>query len=156
MPVPIINDGIKKETDDEPKYTPYVDTDGNILLKSKKKTKKKYIPTINKRNKIYRDKAKKKAILAKIKAIRLKNNKAQYKTNVLVPTDTTNDEIENPQVTTIIPPLVKVEDDIALTDDDNVDFRVDIAHSDDDVTYVKYIPPPPEIPVPPPVHPRNR
>ena len=88
--------------------------------------------------------------------IRLKNNKAQYKTNVLVPTDTTNDEIENPQVTTIIPPLVKVEDDIALTDDDDVDFRVDIAHSDDDVTYVKYIPPPPEIPVPPPVHPRNR
>ena len=24
------------------------------------------------------------------------------------------------------------------------------------MTYVKYIPPPPEIPVPPPIHPRNR
>ena len=73
----------------------------------------------------------------------MKNNKEQYKTKVLAPTDTSNNEIGNPQVTTIIPPLVKVEDDIALT-------------SDDDVTYVKYIPPPPEIPVPPPVHPRNR
>ena len=73
----------------------------------------------------------------------MKNNKEQYKTKVLAPTDTSNNEIGNPQVTTIIPPLVKVEDDIALT-------------SDDDVTYVKYISPPPEIPVPPPVHPRNR
>ena len=84
--------------------------------------------------------------------------KDQYKTNVLVPTDTTNNEIGNPQVATIIPPLIKVEDDIVLTDssDDDVDFRVDIADSDDDVTYVKYIPPPPEIPVPPPIHPRNR
>ena len=26
---------------------------------------------------------------------------------------------------------------------------------DDDVTYVRYIPPPPEVPVPPPIHPRE-
>ena len=75
-----------------------------------------------------------------------------------MPTDATNNEIGNPQVTTIIPPQVKVEHDIVLTDstDDNVDFRVDIADSDDDVMYVKYIPPPPEIPVPPLIHPRDR
>ena len=28
--------------------------------------------------------------------------------------------------------------------------------NDDDVTYVKYIPPPPEVPVPPPIHPSKR
>ena len=143
IPIPnddfIIIDRIKNEPDTEPEYKPYVDTDGNILVKTNK-VKKNDIPKINKKNKIYRDKAKKKAILAKIKALRLKNNKEQYKTKVLAPTDTSNNETGNPQVTTIIPPLVKVEDDIALT-------------SDDDVTYVKYIPPPPEIPVPPPVHP---
>ena len=143
----IIIDGIKNEPDSEPEYKPYVDTDGNILVKTNK-VRKNYIPKINKKNKIYRDKAKNKAILAKIKALRLKNNKEQYKTKVLAPTDTSNNEIGNPQVTTTIPPTIlvyyiKVEDDIALT-------------SDDDVTYVKYIPPPPEIPVPPPVHPRNR
>ena len=153
----IIVDGIKNEPDSEPEYTPNVDTDGNVLVKTNK-SKKNYIPKVNKRNKIYRDKARKKAILAKIKATRLKNRKEQYKTNVLVSTDATNNEIGNPQVTTIIPPQVKIEDDIVLTDstDDDVDFRVDIADSDDDVTYVKYIPPPPEIPVPPPIHPRDR
>ena len=145
------NKPIDGQNDEETKYTPYVDSDGNILLKSKKK-KKKNIPKINKWNKIYRDKAKKKAILARIKATRLKNNKSRYKTNVLVPTDTTNDEIGNPKIATIIPPLIK--EDI-LTDDD-VDFKVDVIDSDDDVTYVKYIPPPPEIPVPPPIHPRDR
>ena len=149
------NKPIDGQNDEETKYTPYVDSDGNILLKSKNKNKK-YIPKINKRNKIYRDKAKKKAILAQIKATRLKNNKSRYKTNVLVPTDTTNDEIGNPEIATIIPPLPKVEDDIALTEDDDVDFKVDKADSDDDVTYVKYISPPPEIPVPPPIHPRDR
>ena len=150
----IIVDGIKNEPDSELEYTPYVDTDGNILVKANK-SKKNYIPKVNKTNKIYRDKARKKAILAKIKAARLKNRKEQYKTNVLVPTDATNNEIGNPQVATIIPPQVEVEDDIVSTDDD-VDFRVDIANSDDDVKYVKYIPPPPEIPVPPPIHPRDR
>ena len=149
------NKPIDGQNDEETKYAPYVDSDGNILLKSKNKNKK-YIPKINKRNKIYRNKAKKKAILAQIKATRLKNNKSRYKTNVLVPTDTTNDEIGNPEIATIIPPLPKVEDDIALTDDDDVDFKVDKADSDDDVSYVKYIPPPPEIPVPPPIHPRDR
>ena len=98
----IIVDGIKNEPDSEPEYTSYVDTDGNILVKTNK-SKKNYIPKVNKRNKIYRDKARKKAILAKIKATRLKNRKEQYKTNVLVPTDATN--------TAIIPPQVKVEDD---------------------------------------------
>ena len=153
----IIVDGIKNEPDSEPEYTPYVNTDGNILEKTNK-SKKNYIPKVNKRNKIYRDKARKKAILAKIKATRLKNRKEQYKTNILVPTDTTNNEIGNPQVTNIILPQVKVEDDIVLTDstDDDIDFGVDIADSDNDVTYVKYIPPPPEIPVPPPIHPRDR
>ena len=144
------NKPIDGQNDEETKYTPYVDSDGNILLKSKKK-KKKNIPKINKWNKIYRDKAKKKAILARIKATRLKNNKSRYKTNVLVPTDTTNDEIGNPKIATIIPPLIK--EDI-VTDDD--DFKVDVIDSDDDLTYVKYIPPPPEIPVPPPIHPRDR
>ena len=138
------------EDNDGKKYTPYVDTDGNILVKGK--TKKNYVPPINRRNKIYRDNAKKKAILTKIKATRLKNKKEQYKTNVLVPTDATNNEIGNPQATTIVPPLIKED----IVTDDDVDFKVDIIDSDDDVTYVKYIPPPPEIPVPPPIHPRDR
>ena len=145
------NKPIDGQNDEETKYTPYVDSDGNILLKSKKK-KKKNIPKINKWNKIYRDKAKKKAILARIKTTRLKNNKSRYKTNVLVPTDTTNDEIGNPKIATIIPPLIKED----IVTDDDVDFKVDVIDSDDDVTYVKYIPPPPEIPVPPPIHPRDR
>ena len=110
IPIPnddiIIIDGIKNEPDSEPEYKPYIDTDGNILVKTNK-VKKNYIPKINKKNKIYRDKAKQKAILAKIKALRLKNNKEQYKTKVLAPTDMSNNEIGNPQVTTIIPPLVK-------------------------------------------------
>ena len=38
----------------------------------------------------------------------------------------------------------------------DVDFTVDIADSDDEVTYVKYIPPPPDVPVPLPTHPRDR
>ena len=38
----------------------------------------------------------------------------------------------------------------------DVDFTVDIADSDNEVTYVKYIPPPPDVPVPPPTHPRDR
>ena len=59
------NKPIDGQNDEETKYTPYVDSDGNILLQSKNKNKK-YIPKINKRNKIYRDKAKKKAILAQI------------------------------------------------------------------------------------------
>ena len=138
------------EDNDGKKYTPYVDTDGNILVKGKKK--KNYAPLINRRNKIYRDKAKKKAILTKIKGTRLKNKKEQYKTNVLVPTDATNNEIGNPQVATIVPPLIKED----IVTDDDVDFKVDVIDSDDDVTYVKYIPPPPEIPVPPPIHPRDR
>ena len=145
------NKPIDGQNDEETKYTPYVDSDGNILLKSKKK-KKKNIPKINKWNKIYRDKAKKKAILARIKTTRLKNNKSRYKTNVLVPTDTTNDEIGNPKIATIIPPSIKED----IVTDDDVDFKVDVIDSDDDVTYVKYIPPPPEIPVPPPIHPRDR
>ena len=145
------NKPIDGQNDEETKYTPYVDSDGNILLKSKKK-KKKNIPKINKWNKIYRDKAKKKAILARIKATRLKNNKSRYKTNVLVPTDTTNDEIGNPKIATIITPLIKED----IVTDDDVNFKVDVIDSDDDVTYVKYIRPPPEIPVPPPIHPRDR
>ena len=43
-------------------------------------------------------------------------------------------------MSTIVPPLPKLEDDIALTDDDDID----------------YIPPPPEIPIQLPVHPRDR
>ena len=124
------NKPIDGQNDEETKYTPYVDSDGNILLKSKKK-KKKHIPKINKWNKIYRDKAKKKAILARIKATRLKNNKSRYKTNVLVPTDTTNDEIGNPKIATIIPPLIKED----IVTDDDVDFKVDVIDSDDDVKY---------------------
>ena len=38
----------------------------------------------------------------------------------------------------------------------DVDFTVDIADSDDEVTYVKYIPPPPDVPIPPPTHPCDR
>ena len=45
---------------------------------------------------------------------------------------------------------------------DNVDGDIDFniveqtPDDDDDVTYVRYIPPPPEVPVPPPIHPRER
>ena len=45
---------------------------------------------------------------------------------------------------------------------DNVDGDIDFniveltPDDDDDVTYVRYVPPPPEVPVPPPIHPRER
>ena len=45
---------------------------------------------------------------------------------------------------------------------DNVDGDIDFntvkqtPDNDDDVTYVRYIPPPPEVPVPPPIHSRKR
>ena len=47
-----------------------------------------------------------------------------------------NDIIDDPNVTTILPPVIKTE----------VDGDID----------VKYIPPPPEVPVPPHIHPRER
>ena len=52
IPIPnddiITIDGIKNEPDSEPEYKPYVDTDGNILVKANK-VKKNYIPKINKK-----------------------------------------------------------------------------------------------------------
>ena len=40
--------------------------------------------------------------------------------------------------------------------DGDIDFNTVEQTPDDDVTYVRYIPPPPEVPVLPPIHPRER
>ena len=44
------------------------------------------------------------------------------------------------------------------TDSDNIDFEIEQIpkNSDDDITYVKYVPPPPDSPVQPPLHKRGR
>ena len=60
-----------------------------------------------------------------------------------------NDIIGDPNVTTILPPVIKTEVD------EDIDFNI-VESTPEEVTYVKYIPPPPEVPVPPPIHPRER
>ena len=44
------------------------------------------------------------------------------------------------------------------TDSDDIDFEIKQIpkNSDDDVTYVKYVPPPPNSPIQPPLHPHER
>ena len=44
------------------------------------------------------------------------------------------------------------------TDSDDIDFEIEQIpqNSDDDVTYVQYVPPPPNSPVQPPLHPRQK
>ena len=82
----------------------------------------------DKRNEIYRKRAKKRALktLAKKRAKKLQSikNKKKKKTHILVPTDvpiTSHDPIGilgNPNVSTILPPQIKTEDDF------NIDFNV--------------------------------
>ena len=62
-----------------------------------------------------------------------------------------DDIIGDPNATTILPPLIKTED----VADEDIDFNI-VESVPDEVTYVKYIPPPPEVPVLPPIHPRER
>ena len=159
----------------EPDYIPIVDGDGNIFIKDEPVSDIEVsdieiidsdgervrsdieLDSKNLRNQIYRKCAKKKAlkILAKKRAKKLQNIKNKKKTHVLRLTDLQmtstdpNDIIGDPNVMTILPPLIKNEVD------GDVDFNIDESMPEE-VTYVKYIPPPPEIPVPPPIHPRER
>ena len=134
----------------EPDYIHLVDADGNVFIKDEPVSDVEidsdaetisYLPNLNLKNQIYSKRAKKKAlkILAKKRAKKIQNIK---KTHVLRPTDfpmtstDPNDIIGDPNVTTVLPPVIKTE----------VDGDID----------VKYIPPPPEVHVPPPIHPRER
>ena len=158
----------KVEPKVEPDFTPFVDVDGNVLIKTETDeipTSDVYvdsdiesdtevtppvsddetIPYIgdsdtetityttpkfgkNRKDEIYRIRAKKKAlkILAKKRAKKLQNMKKKNnkKTHILVPTDvpiTSNDPMDilgNPNVSTILPPQVKTEDDY------DIDFNV--------------------------------
>ena len=115
-----------------------------------------YLRNKNLRNQIYRKRAKKRAleILGKKRAKKLQNIKNKKKTHVLRPTDVPmtstdpDDIIGDPNATTI---LIKTED----VADGDIDFNI-VESAPDEVTYVKYIPPPPEVPVPPPIHSRER
>ena len=169
----------------EPDYIPIVDRDGNIFIKDEPVSDIEvsnieiidsdakpvrsdievdsdaetifYLPNLNLRNQIYRKRAKKKAlkILAKKRAKNIQNIKNKKKTHVLRPTDVPmtstdpNDIIGDPNVTIILPPVIKTEVD------GDIDFNI-VESTPEEVTYVKYIPPPPEVPVPPPIHPRKR
>ena len=149
----------------EPDYTPFVDSDGNVFIKDEVTSDVEadsdaetifYLPNKNLRNQIYRKRAKKRAlkILAKKRDKKLQNMK---KTHVLQRTDIPmmstdpDDIIGDPNATTILPPLIKTED----VADGDIDFNI-VESVPDKVTYVKYIPPPPEVPVLPPIHPRER
>ena len=85
-----------------------------------------YLPNLNRRNEIYRIRAKKRALKT------LAKRKKHKKTHILVPTDvpitsTDPDEIiGDPNVTTILPPLIKTEvtgdnSDIDIGDDSDID-----------------------------------
>ena len=155
--VPIINEDvlIKTETDDTPLVDVYGDilikteideTPTDILISSDIESSDDETQTIpyvgdsdtetvtyatiqrDKRNEIYRKRAKKRALkmlakkrAKKLQSIKKKNNK---KTHFLLPTDvpiTSNDPIEilaNPNVSTILPAQIKTEDD--FNDIDNV------------------------------------
>ena len=152
----------------EPDFTPFVDVDGNVLIKTETDeipTSDVYvdsdiesdtevtppvsddetIPYIgdsdtetityttlkfgkNRKDEIYRIRAKKRALKTlaekrakKLQNIKKKNNK---KTHILVPTDvpiTSNDPMDilgNPNVSTILPPQIKTEDDY------DIDFNI--------------------------------
>ena len=139
---------VEIDSDGEPVSDVEIDSDAETIS---------YLPNLNLRNQIYRKRAKKKAleILAKKRAKNIQNIKNKKKTHVLRPTDIPmtstdpNDIIGDPNVTTILPPVVKTEVD------EDIDFNI-VESTPEEVTYVKYIPPPPEVPVPPPIHPRER
>ena len=151
----------KDEPKDEPDFIPFVDGDGNVLIKtetdeippddyidsdiesdtsphvsddetipyiadSDNETVTYTTPTFskNRRDEIYRIRAKKRALKTlakKLQNIKKKNNK---KTHILVPTDvpiTLNDPMDilaNPNVSTILPPQIKTENDY------DIDFNV--------------------------------
>ena len=55
-------------------------------------------------------------------------------------------------------PIQNIEKNTPVDNEDDVDFQIETAGSkndDGDVIYVKYVPPPPDNPVPP-MHPRDR
>ena len=158
----------KVERKDEPDFTPFVDVDGNVLIKTETDeipisdvyvdsdiesdtevtppiSDDENIPYIgdsdtetityttpkfgkNRKDEIYRIRAKKRALktLAKKRAKKLQNIKKKNikKTHILVPTDvpiTSNDPMDilgNPNVSTILPPQIKTEDDY------DIDFNV--------------------------------
>ena len=152
VPIPIPTDEIKTEPD----YTPFVDPDGSVFIKDEVNSDVEidsdqetifYLPNKNLRNQIYRKRAKKRAleILGKKRAKKLQNIKNKKKPHVLRPTDVPmtstdpDDIIGDPNATTI---LIKTED----VADGDIDFNI-VESAPDEVTYVKYIPPPPEVPV---------
>ena len=127
---------IKTETDETPTYI-YIgsdidssDDDQTIPYVGDSDTETITYATTprDKRNEIYRKRSKKRALktLAKKRAKKLQSikNKKKKKTHILVPTDvpiTSHDPIEilgNPNVSTILPPQIKTEDDF------NIDFNV--------------------------------
>ena len=104
----------------EDETIPYVaDSDSETVIYTKPKFGK------NKRDEIYRIRAKKRALKTlakkKLQSMKKKNSK---KTHILVPTDvpiTSNDPMDilsNPNVSTILPPQIKTEDDY------DIDFNV--------------------------------
>ena len=152
----------KDEPKDEPDFIPFVDVDGNVLIKTETdkippdvyidsdiESDTKVTPPVcddetipyigdsdtetityttpkfgkNRKDEIYRIRAKKRALktLAKKELKKLQKIK---KTHILVPTDvpiTSNDPIDilaNPNVSTILPPQIKTEEE------DDIDFNV--------------------------------
>ena len=120
-----------------------------------------YLSNLNRRNEIYRIRAKKRALktLAKKRAKKLQNIKNKKKTHILVPTDvpitsTDPDEIiGDPNVTTILPPLIKTEvtgdnSDIDIGDDSDIDtipYTPDVGdipdvEVDSDAETISYLP----------------
>ena len=104
----------------EDETIPYVaDSDSETVIYTKPKFDK------NKKDEIYRIRAKKRALKTlakkKLQSMKKKNSK---KTHILVPTDvpiTSNDPMDilsNPNVSTILPPQIKTEDDY------DIDFNV--------------------------------
>ena len=125
-------DYIDSDIESDTKVTPPVSDDETIPYLSNSDTetitytKPKFGK--NRKDEIYRIHAKKRAIktLAKKRAKKLQNIKKtnNKKTHILVPTDvpiTSNDSMDilaNPNVSTILPPQIKTEDD------DKIDFNV--------------------------------
>ena len=157
----------KDEPKDEPDFIPFVDVDGNVLIKTETdeippdvyidsdiESDTKVTPPVsddetipyigdsetetitytmpkftkNRKDEIYRIRAKKRALktLAKKRAKKLQNikKKNNKKTHILVPTDvpiTSNDPMDilaNPNVSTILLPQIKTEEE------DGIDFNV--------------------------------
>ena len=101
-----------------------------------------YLPNLNKRNEIYRRCAKKRALKTLAKAKKLQNIKNKKKTHILVPTDVPitstdpNEILGDPNITTILPPLIKTEvtteDDIGDDSDiDTIPYTPDVGNIPD-------------------------